>query len=223
MFPMSDLKVKICGVTSLEDAVMACKCGADLLGFIFAPETPRVVSRETVKDIVDHLVRESAKVKTVGLFKNARPHDVVDTVNYCGLDYIQLHGLEKPSYCRSVKDAVPGCKIIKAFKVKEKILSQGYYRVDDYEDVVDYFVFDTFHPEMSGGTGESFDWNVLVKESAKINKPFFLAGGLDHLNVRESVETVRPYGVDVSSGVERVPREKDENILKEFIQNAKEA
>lgn len=219
---MSDLKVKICGVTSLEDAIMACEAGADLVGFIFVHDTPREVTRDTVKDIVDHLSGSCKGVKTVGLFRNAKPHEVVDIVEYCGLDCVQLHGLEKPSYCRSIKDALPGCEIIKAFKVKDKILAQGYYRPDDYEDYVDYFVFDTFHPEMPGGTGERFDLRAVVKERKNIRKPFFLAGGLDPDNVSEAVSMVQPYGVDVSSGVERQPREKDKTMVKEFMKNAKE-
>ena len=220
------IKVKICGITNLEDAVKACGYGADLLGFIFVEGTPRAVGMDTVKNIITDLPRGGeSKVGRVGLFKDETIKNIIETISYCGLDYVQLHGDESLDYCRELKKALEEkicvqVKIIKAFKVKKKILPHGDAVPDDYADM-DYFVFDAFHPVISGGTGTKFDWEVLKKEKYKIQKPFFIAGGLHPGNVADAVEIVRPYGVDVSSGVEKTPGKKDHKLLKEFIENAK--
>ena len=112
------------------------------------------------------------------------------------------------------------CRIAKTFKVTASGLVSGSHSPKDY-DMCDYFVFDTFHPSMSGGTGETFDWKLLREESSRINKPFFVAGGLNPGNVVHAVKMLNPYGVDVSSGVESSPGKKDKRLLKEFIENAK--
>ena len=112
-------------------------------------------------------------------------------------------------------------KIIKVFKVDDKILPCAEYGPGSY-DQADYFLFDTFHPDMAGGTGENFDWGVLNREKDRLTKPFLVAGGLDPKNVASVIKSVYPYGVDTSSGVEASPGEKDANLLKEFIKNAKE-
>ncbi|RKY43140.1 MAG: N-(5'-phosphoribosyl)anthranilate isomerase [Candidatus Makaraimicrobium thalassicum] len=220
------VKVKICGLTNVKDASRACDYGADLLGFIFVKGTPRYV--ENIRDIISDLPPEvKNKTGRVGLFKDEELEEVARTVAGCDLDYVQLHGEERPDYCRALKNILRdrhnlSAKIIKTFKIRDRILPQGQYSPCDYEQA-DYFVFDTFHPEISGGTGRRFDWQVLIKERERIKKPFFIAGGLTPENVASAVKTVRPYGVDVSSGVEDLPGEKDENLLKEFIENAKKA
>ena len=218
------VKVKICGITNLKDAVKACEYGADLLGFIFVEGTPRCVDAEKTKKITSELPKGVSKV---GLFKDTRLESVIEAFLYSDLDSIQLHGEESPDYCRTLKDLLGQEKhiqanIMKVFKVAEEILPIGSHGIEDYKDV-DYFVFDTFHPEIAGGTGAKFDWEILNKEKNRINKPFFIAGGLGPANVSETVKVVSPYGVDVSSGVEKSPGIKDEKLLKEFIENAKRA
>jgi len=215
-------KVKICGLTNLEDAIKACECGADFLGFIFIKETPRNVDADTVKNITSRIPEEiSAGIGKVGLFKDEAIEEVARAVSLCDLDHVQLHGDEDPNYCRQLKEKVGGdIKIIKMFKVKDDIVAPYPYILDDYVDA-DYYVFDTFHPDLAGGTGKSFDWKVLLDSGDSIKKLFFIAGGLDPGNVREAVEAVAPFGVDVSSGVELEAGKKDENLLKEFIKNAK--
>ncbi|MFQ5952529.1 MAG: N-(5'-phosphoribosyl)anthranilate isomerase [Candidatus Omnitrophota bacterium] len=216
-------KVKICGITNLEDGAKACEYGADLLGFIFVEGTPREIDPDTACCIVQELRKKYSHVGMVGLFKDAEIEDVVRIVSHCDLDYIQLHGSEAPDYCGELRKKLMDFggpvqhKIIKVVKVKDKIDKTD---IEGY-DPVDYFVFDTFHPEISGGTGKSFDWKVLNQYG--LDKEFFIAGGLNPGNVLEAVGTARPYGVDVSSGVERSPGKKDENLLKEFIENAKKA
>ncbi|MGB3082753.1 MAG: phosphoribosylanthranilate isomerase [Candidatus Omnitrophota bacterium] len=223
-------KVKICGITNLGDAMKACDLGADFLGFIFVKGTPRVVDKGTVKEIVNLASWESEahhKPALVGLFKNEDLKKVAEIVISCGLDHVQLHGDESPDYCAKLKNKVwvdgdVRIKVIKVFKVKEEIKTIGKYSIGDYEKT-DFFVFDTYHPEVAGGTGKKFNWEALNREKERINKPFFIAGGLNPENVSEAVKTVSPYGVDVSSGVEKAPGVKDEKLLKEFIENAKKA
>ena len=212
--------VKICGLTNLEDALKAAEYGADLLGFIFVSGTPRAIEKEQAKEIIASLSREVGKV---ALFKDEDLEKVADIVSFCGMDYVQLHGNENPGYCKELKSLLEKkygvtVKIIKTFKVAEKVIPHGDYGPADYEEA-DYLLFDTFHPELAGGTGAGFDKDILTKE--KIDKPFFIAGGLTPENVSGAIEKVSPYGVDTSSGVEKEPGKKDENLLKEFIQNAK--
>lgn len=223
------IKVKICGLTNREDALKAFDLGADLLGFVFIKGTPRY--RDDLKDTVkDVMVSAKDTVPVVGLFRNEDRETVIDTVSYCGIDHIQFQGDEDPDYCAALKEgfqAVSGrfLTIIKAIKVQAEKdeLYRTPYGYDDYGDSVDYFVFDTYHPELPGGVGIKFNEEVIVGEKDKINKPFFMAGGLDPGNVADVIKTVRPYGVDVSSGVEKETGKKDGNLLKEFIQNAKNA
>jgi len=218
------VKVKICGLTNLEDAAAACKYGADLLGFIFVKGTPRYIGN--IKNIILDLPAEvKSAAGIVGLFRDEELDEVAGIVSECGLDHVQLHGDETPEYCRELKDILQkkhnmALKIIKTFKVADAILPHGKYSFEDYENA-DYFVFDTFHPHVMGGTGLRFDWKVLIKERDRIKKPFFIAGGLTPENVPEAIKAVCPYGVDVASGVESSPGRKDEKLLKEFIHNAK--
>jgi phosphoribosylanthranilate isomerase len=220
------VKVKICGLTNLDDALKACEYGADLLGFIFVENTPRCVDPDSACRIVREVRKKYSSIGAVGLFKDAKINDVVGTVLHCDMDYIQLHGHEVPYDCGEIKKKLAELKapvqhrILKVFKVDEKILPQGEYVLDDYKDA-DYFVFDTYHPEVPGGTGARFDWEVLNREKGRIKKEFFIAGGLNPGNVSEAVSKVRPYGVDVSSGVEEAPGKKNWKLLKEFIENAK--
>ena len=222
------VRVKICGIKRPEDALRACECGADLLGFVFVAGTPRAVTVGEVKAALSALpALERERIGTVGLFRDADPEDVVSTVVECGLDHVQLHGSEHPTYCLDLKEKLRAehglkVKVMKTFKVKAGILSAGSYVPGDY-DGADYLLFDTFHKELPGGTGRSFNWEVLNEEKDTIGKPFFIAGGLGPDNVAEAVRYVNPYGVDVSSGVEEYPKKKDERLVKEFIYNAKNA
>ncbi|MFH1395694.1 MAG: phosphoribosylanthranilate isomerase [Candidatus Omnitrophota bacterium] len=222
------VKVKICGITNQEDALEAVTCGADFLGFIFVKNTPRFVNKNIVKAILSSGFKKiNPNLICVGLFKDEGLEEVADIINYCGLNCVQLHGAETPDYCARLKKVL--CKeygtlvtVIKSFKVGQEILPNGNYGIRDYESA-DYFVFDTFHPEIAGGTGTEFDTEVLKKEKVRIKTPFFIAGGLNPGNVSYVVKNILPYGVDVSSGVETIVGKKDKNLLKEFIYNAKNA
>jgi len=223
------VKVKICGITSAEDAAAACESGADFVGFIFVGGTPRYTDKETVKKIVSERLNEfKDKVVTIGLFKDEEIERAGEIVHYSGLGAVQFHGAESPEYCERFKKIMAekydarDIKIIKAFKVSNRVLPCGEYYPDDYE-MADYFVFDTFHPLLDGGTGMEFDHNVLKTSAENLKKPFFVAGGLNPENVGKIVKTICPFGVDASSGVEKSVGIKDEKLLKEFISNAKNA
>ncbi|KAB0665724.1 phosphoribosylanthranilate isomerase [Oryzomonas japonica] len=202
------IKVKICGITNLEDALTAIDAGADALGFVFHPQSPRHVFPEQAAAIIRHL---PSFVQTVGLFVNDPLEQVNATVDLCGLDLVQLHGEEKPGYCDSVRR-----RVIKSFRVKD---------ITSLESMRDYrvaaFLLDAWSPAAHGGTGQTFNWEIAacVAQSNRI----ILAGGLTPLNVVEAARQVRPYAVDVSSGVESGPGKKDADKIREFIRLAKEA
>ena len=199
-------KVKICGITSLEDALAAVEAGADALGFVFVEKSPRYVEPEKAAEII---VRIPPFVQIVGLFVNA-PLDFVNrTADSCRLDIVQLHGDESPAYCQSVRR-----RVMKVFRVQgmESLIPMA-----DYE--VSAFLLDAYSPGVYGGTGESFDWDCAV--AAKGRVPIVLAGGLNPDNVALAVAKVDPYGVDVSSGVESSPGRKDHEKVKRFILQAK--
>ncbi|MDP8258071.1 MAG: phosphoribosylanthranilate isomerase [Candidatus Aadella gelida] len=222
------VKVKICGITNIEDAEAASRYGADLLGFIFVEGTPRYIEKSSAGKIIETLNSSGfSDIKKVGLFIDEEIDSVVDAVSLCGLDCVQLAGSETPAYCSILKEKLlekceRNINIIKVFKVAEKILPNGSYDITEYENV-DNYIFDTFDPQKAGGIGKQFDCEIILREKDKLQKPFFIAGGLTADKVQDIVQTVTPYGVDVSSGVEREPGKKDAVLLKEFIQNAKSA
>jgi phosphoribosylanthranilate isomerase len=138
---------------------------------------------------------------------------------------VQLAGSEKPAFCLELKTLIAEkhkkrINIIKTFKVGQEIMPYGPYGMDDYTEA-DFFLFDTYVPGLAGGTGKKFNWEAVAAKRGSIKKPFFLAGGLNAGNVSEAIAAVRPYGVDVSSGIEKRPGEKDPELLKEFVSNAK--
>ena len=203
------VKVKICGITDLRDALKAHELGADYVGFIFFKNSPRRVEAEHARVIIEDLPNELPKV---GLFLDQDLEEVRNTAGKCHLDLIQLHGDEDPGYCGSLRKDF---KIIKSFKVKDKTSVEN---VDKYEEV-DYYLFDTYVKGVPGGTGISFNWGIL--SGWEFKKPVFLAGGLTPRNVEEAIKKVTPFAVDIASGVEKSPGKKDYRLLKEFIDNAK--
>jgi phosphoribosylanthranilate isomerase len=203
------VKIKICGITNVEDAQAAVAAGADLLGLVFAEDSPRCVSIEQAAMIArvapPYIVR-------VGLFVNAPAERVMHAMNACGLQLLQFHGEETPDYCRQF-----GAMSMKAFRVKGPETIQALT-----EFATDAWLLDAFVPGQRGGTGHSFNWSLAV-EAVKLGRPVFLAGGLTPENVADAVRTVQPYGVDVSSGVEASPGKKDHAKVRQFIHAAKAA
>ena len=197
--------VKICGTTSEEDALLAVALGADAVGFIFAP-SPRQVTPTTAADIVKRLPPE---IVTVGVFRGDSPQRIVDTMQQSGLRAAQLHGNETAEQTRWIRARVP--MVVKAFAAGDSAIG----RAGDYG--ADAVLLDSASP----GSGVVFDWRLA--EDVPPRTRLLLAGGLDSDNVRDAIFQVKPWGVDVCSGVESVPGRKDPRRLRAFILAAKAA
>ncbi len=204
-----DLKIKICGITNLEDANVAVEAGADALGFMFYDQSPRRVAVETVAQIVRELPTWMLKV---GVFVNPDSDLVMSALGNCGLNLLQFHGDESAEFCSSF-----GVMSMKAFRIKD---ASSLEPMRDFR--TDVFLLDSYVAGQLGGTGEKFNWPLAV-EAKKFGKPIFLAGGLTLRNVAEAITEVRPFGVDVSSGVEISPGKKDHAKIWKFIEVARKA
>ena len=199
--------IKICGMTNLEDALKAASLGANSLGFIFAP-SPRRVEPTLVRAIVQNL---PASVFKVGVFLNHPLSEVKEIAAYCNLDGLQLHGEEPLYYCQKFSQ-----QVIKSIRIRD---------MESLKDMAKYpnvsILLDTWSPTQGGGTGTPFPWEIAIK--AKEERDFILSGGLSPANVGEAIKTVRPMGVDVSSGVEAAPGKKDPLKMAEFIKEVRQA
>ncbi len=201
------VKVKICGITNLADAQTAIEAGADLLGFVFYEKSPRYVTVQAARDIVRQLPPFVAKV---GVFVNASDELISQALGECSLNVLQFHGDEAPQEC--VKFSVMS---IKAFHVRDE---KSLNALPAYH--TDAWLLDSHTSERRGGTGATFNWDLAV-EAQKFGRPIFLAGGLTAENVAEAVLRVRPFAVDVSSGVEESPGKKEHSKVRRFINAAK--
>ena len=201
-------KIKICGITNIEDALFAAEAGADALGFVFYEKSPRYVLPETAQQIISLL---PPFVTTVGLFVNASAETIEPTMRITGINVIQLHGDELPEQC-----SFAPYPVVKAVRVKNADSLAG---IEKYR--VSALLLDAWSDQQYGGTGENFDWQLARKLTARL--PLILAGGLNPDNVAEAIRVVKPYGVDVSSGVEVSPGEKDHDKIRKFIQQVRQA
>lgn len=198
-----NIKIKICGITNLEDGLIASELGADALGFIFAP-SPRNVEPEIVKHIIKKL---PPFITTVGVFKNEQIDVVNKIIHLTGIDVVQLHGSEPPEYCRLIR----GIRVIKRIKIDDnsnpdEIINEMLrYSVSSY----------LFDP--GEGSGKIFDWNIIKG----IKGTMIIGGGLNQNNVKSMIELLKPYGVDVCSGVEKFPGKKDPEKIRNFIKEVR--
>jgi phosphoribosylanthranilate isomerase len=200
-------KVKICGITRLHDARTAAAAGADFLGFIQHPDSPRYVKPDVAKEILEWVVGP----EPVGVFVNESAEAVNATCERVGFRLAQLHGHETPETCAAID--VP---VIKAISVQHDAShEQVHALVAPYLDVVDFVLLDTHHTSLWGGTGESFNWRVARELGNEVD--LFLAGGISAENVAEAIDTMRPYAVDLSSSVEESPGVKDLDKLADFF------
>lgn len=203
------MRVKICGITNADDATCAVEAGADALGFIFYPKSPRYVTLETVSDIVKGF---PPFVTAVGVFVNVPPEEVSAAVLQAGLHCAQLHGDESPDDCAAVE-----APVIRAVRVGEDFDARS---LSSYTGAgVSTFLLDNAKQGFYGGTGETFDWSdaLKVKRVGRV----VLSGGLDPGNVAEGIRTVEPYAVDTGSGVEAEPGKKDHEKLRAFLRAAR--
>jgi phosphoribosylanthranilate isomerase len=207
------IRIKMCGTTSLEDAAAAVAAGVDALGFIFYDKSPRNVDPEVARLIIEEL---PPFVDTVGVFVDRDREEVEEIIRYCRLDYAQLHGKESPKYCERLARFAAPCQVLKALRVGEHLRAED---VAPYTGHVKGFLLDTYAKGQLGGTGESFDWSLI--ERLRLGKTYILAGGLNVDNVAQAIRSVRPYALDVNSGVERQPGVKDHGLIRAFVERVR--
>ncbi|MBF0124148.1 MAG: phosphoribosylanthranilate isomerase [Magnetococcales bacterium] len=211
---MAKTRVKICGITCLADAYAAIEAGADALGLVFHPSSSRFISPEQASLLTAAL---PPFVALVGLFVNRPLAEIARVARLCRLDTIQLHGDETPEFCQSLRQSVP-CRLIKAIRVAQP---DDLTNVDRYP--VDALLFDAHVQGHFGGTGHCFDWSMLTAITPTLSHPWILAGGLTVDNVAEAIQHTQPYAVDVSSGVESAPGQKDAAKIRQFTAAISEA
>ena len=200
------LDIKICGLTNLDDAKAAIDAGADLLGFVFYPKSPRYITALQTRSLLDRL---PSSVRAVGVFVNGKPGGVHKIASDCGLYAVQLHGDEVPE---PYADMLP--RVWRAIH-----FSGGSYRPEPKSWLAARYVLDAAAPGKYGGTGKTISWSAAARFARKF--PAMLAGGLTPDNVVQAIRTVRPLGVDVTSGVEASPGKKDHARLVQFISRAR--
>jgi phosphoribosylanthranilate isomerase len=223
------VKVKVCGITNVDDVRAAVDAGADLVGFIFVPQSPRYVTPLQVRGILAATQPQRDGVRTVGVFVNQTPEAVGRLLEFCGLDLAQLHGEEPPESLGESADG-PGILHGRAFKaLRPRSLAEGMELARRFAlsaglrktTQLPAFLLDSYSTSQLGGTGVVADWGLGERLAAEY--PLLLAGGLSAPNVGEAIRMVRPWGVDVSSGVEIRPGCKDHKALRAFVATAKAA
>lgn len=205
--PEQRTKVKICGITTLEDARFAAGALADFLGFIFYDESPRYLDPSKAGAIINWIEGP----EKVGVFVNQPLDDVNSISRRTGIDLVQLHGNESPEYCDLVEKPV-----IKVLHIENDTTSDELSaEIEKYDQSADFLLFDTKINELWGGTGTTFDWEIL--KNVANDKPFFLSGGLNPVNIKEAIQSVKPPMVDLSSGLEESPGLKDFDKIERFF------
>lgn len=201
---INNVKVKICGITNLEDALVSVDAGCDALGFVFYKKSPRYVSVEKAIQIIWHIPK---RIKKVGVFVNEKEANIKRIASLLGLDILQFHGNESKEFCKKFRDY----KVIKAIRIKKK---PNLKTLENYP--VWGILFDTYKKKTFGGTGKAFNWD-LIKGIRLKDKKIFLSGGLNIRNVRKAIRYVRPDWIDVSSSLEKKPGKKDILKIKKFL------
>ncbi|KGF73682.1 N-(5'-phosphoribosyl)anthranilate isomerase [Neosynechococcus sphagnicola sy1] len=197
------MRVKICGITKPDQGRAIAELGATALGFICVPGSPRYVSPQQIREVVNCLPQGQTPDR-IGVFVDANLTVICQTAITAGLTGIQLHGQESPNFCQQLRQMLPGMELIKALRVQTlTTLHQG----SAYQDWIDTLLLDAYHPQRLGGTGQILDWQQLQDYSPPL--PWFLAGGLTPDNVLAALGQLKPNGIDLSSGVERSPGDKD--------------
>ncbi|MBD0263138.1 MAG: phosphoribosylanthranilate isomerase [Tolypothrix sp. T3-bin4] len=195
------MRVKICGITQPEQGKAIASSGATALGFICVPSSPRYVSAAQIRAVVTQLPEN---IDNIGVFANSTVDEIAQTVADSGLTGVQLHGDESTEFCYQIRQSLPNVEIIKALRIRSL---EDFDKAVTYTDTVNTLLLDAYHPQQLGGTGKTLDWNMLQQFSPSC--PWFLAGGLTPDNIIEALNQVKPSGIDLSSGVERAPGDKD--------------
>lgn len=202
------VRVKICGITNIEDARHAADAGCDALGFVFYKKSSRYISPDKARRIIREIPR---RVLKIGVFVDETEKNIRRIAKSCGIKILQFHGHESPAFC----DRFKGYKVIKAFRIKKAQDLKGIARFKTFA-----FLFDAYAKQRFGGTGKRFNWK-LVRHLDGLRQPVFLSGGLNAGNVSKAIEAVRPAWVDASSSLESRPGIKDPGKVKEFIRTVK--
>ncbi|NEO86650.1 MAG: phosphoribosylanthranilate isomerase [Spirulina sp. SIO3F2] len=209
------MRIKICGITRLEQAQAIA--GLDVagwrvstLGFICVAQSPRYISADRIQEIISKLPDE---IQTIGVFANAEVEAIAAVVGQTGLSGVQLHGEETLEFCEQLRQRLPQIKLIKAFRIRT---TANLDQVRDYEAVVNTLLLDAYHPDAYGGTGQTLDWSSLTRFAP--TQPWLLAGGLNPNNIAQALAEVSPAGIDLSSGVERSPGDKDLSKVSALLQ-----
>ena len=202
-------RIKICGITRLEDAKASVRAGCDALGFVFYKESPRYIALDAFKVIVKEL---PPFVTKTGLFVNADPAEIEEAIQSGLVNVLQFHGDETPDFCRQFN-----FPYIKAVAVSSSVDLIQYAK--DFHDA-EALLLDAYHEHLKGGTGQTFDWNLIPQS---LSKPIVLAGGLTVDNVKEAIKKVKPYAVDVSGGVEESKGIKNSLKIQAFIKETQDA
>jgi phosphoribosylanthranilate isomerase len=210
------VRVKICGLAHLEDALLAAEAGADLLGFVFYAKSPRCVAPQFVRQIIARVKSDWPQVACVGVFVDERVGFVSDVMGFCGLDRAQLHGRETPASVSLFQGRA--YKAIRPQTIVEAMTSMAQYAPPGPPPDL---LVDPYDPKAPGGTGQRGDWDLAARIAAR--RKILLAGGLSPDNVAEAIRRVRPWGVDVSSGVEASPGRKSPEAVRAFIAAARNA
>ncbi len=217
------LQVKICGITTVDQGEAIAQLGATALGYICVKKSPRYITPENITPITAAVSQSVPDVEHFGVFANAPLSEILAITQKAGLTVIQLHGDETPALCRLLRDALaysnlPDVKVVKAIRVRT---NDDLETALSYEPAVDMLLLDAYHPEQLGGTGETLDWRSLKSFSPSC--PWFLAGGLTPDNILTALAQLSPNGIDLSSGVERSPGDKDLSKVSQLFEQLKQA
>ena len=196
------MRVKICGITQIEQGQKIVELGANSLGFICVANSPRYITPDKIRALADELPEVTDKV---GVFVDAALDEITAVVEQAHLTAVQLHGGEPPELCLQLRQAIaPEIELIKAFRVKS---AQTLEATATYKNCVDTLLLDAYHPQLHGGTGQTLNWQDLAQFEPTL--PWMLAGGLTPDNISDALSRLQPDGIDLSSGVERSPGDKD--------------
>jgi phosphoribosylanthranilate isomerase len=204
------MRIKICGITDVQQGEAIAQLGATDLGFICYPPSPRYVSILQIQTIIENL---SSPVGKIGVFVDETLEIIEKVVKQANLTGIQLHGKETPEFCQKVRQLLPHIELIKALRIKD---DQCFANVKNYYNQVDTLLLDAYHPQLLGGTGKTINWEILEEFNCPI--PWLLAGGLTPENVVTALNQVYPDGIDLSSGVEIAPGNKDLNKVTQLFE-----
>lgn len=204
------MRIKICGITQIEQGRAIADWGATALGFICVPTSPRYVPPSHLERLTEGL---PTAIERIGVFADAAADSILQVVSQTGLSGVQLHGDESPAFCEDLKRRLPDVELIKALRIRTK---DALAETQEYFACVDTLLLDAYHPNLLGGTGKTLDWSVLSTFTPPL--PWLLAGGLTPDNITEALRLLSPDGVDLSSGVENSPGDKDLGKVKKLFQ-----